>query len=270
MLHLFYIYFLLIFSELSANSIKILDTETKEEVLKIFGIDKDFKSNFKLNKEIVRQQLSFDYRINSYRKKNRMSTINKIENIIHKHKNTPKELLFVAMNESNFNPDSLSRTGAKGIWQFMPATAKDFNLTVNSKLDERTDTVKSTKKALKYLKYLNNIFDNWALSIMSYNCGQGRLVQDLFRIYIDYNSKNKLTYKYKTILKKYKRKEITFSTLVKKYKEMVIELETPSFSHMLNEPYIPLETKNYIRRIVASSVVFNDYNFKWIYISDQF
>ncbi|MGM9764973.1 MAG: LysM peptidoglycan-binding domain-containing protein, partial [Candidatus Cryptobacteroides sp.] len=68
-----------------------------------------------------------------------------------------------------------SRAGAKGIWQFMYTTAKNYGLTVNSFVDERLDPVKSADAAARYLYDAYKIFGDWNLAISSYNCGAGNV-----------------------------------------------------------------------------------------------
>lgn len=82
--------------------------------------------------------------------------------------------LYISMIESEFNPTAKSRTGAGGLWQFTVNTGtKEFNLQVNSKLDERYDPIRATDSAIKYLYKMNNNLGAWYLTTMAYNCGNG-------------------------------------------------------------------------------------------------
>lgn len=87
----------------------------------------------------------------------------------------PLELKYLAVIESALNPVARSRVGATGLWQFMPATGKMYNLEINSLVDERCDPYKSTAAAAKYLKDLHSIFNDWNLAIAAYNCGPGNV-----------------------------------------------------------------------------------------------
>lgn len=87
----------------------------------------------------------------------------------------PLELKYLPVIESALNPSAVSRAGAAGLWQFMLSTGKIYGLQTNSLVDERRDPIKSTWAAVKYLKELYNIYQNWTLVIAAYNCGPGTI-----------------------------------------------------------------------------------------------
>jgi membrane-bound lytic murein transglycosylase D len=87
----------------------------------------------------------------------------------------PKELKVMAIIESALNPRATSRVNARGMWQFMYRTALQYNLEINSYVDERLDPVVSAHAAAKYLKDAYTIFGDWSLAIASYNCGAGNV-----------------------------------------------------------------------------------------------
>ncbi|MBZ4190852.1 lytic transglycosylase domain-containing protein [Niabella beijingensis] len=87
----------------------------------------------------------------------------------------PKELKYLAVIESHLRANLVSWAGAVGPWQFMPGTARGLGLNVSRGRDERTDYLKSTRAASKYLNYLFNIYNDWLLVVAAYNCGPGRV-----------------------------------------------------------------------------------------------
>lgn len=91
----------------------------------------------------------------------------------------PSDLIYLAMIESNFNPNATSRVKAKGMWQFMAATAREFGLAVSGRRDERTDPEKATDAALTYLQQLKNRFGSWYLAAAAYNSGGGTVSKAL-------------------------------------------------------------------------------------------
>ncbi|MGI0440390.1 transglycosylase SLT domain-containing protein [Helicobacter himalayensis] len=145
-----------------------------------------------------------------------------IRNMIAKE-GLPQEFLFVAMVESEFIINAQSSKRASGIWQFMPNTAKSLGLEINDYIDERKDLIKSTRAALEYLKFLyEQMGQQWYLAVMAYNCGYGRLLKAIEQADGD----------------------TSLNTLLDEEKQ-----------------YLPPETRNYIRKIVAMSLVFNDADF---------
>ncbi|CEN33354.1 Regulatory protein dniR [Capnocytophaga cynodegmi] len=93
----------------------------------------------------------------------------------------PLEMKYLAIVESALNPKARSRVGATGLWQFMYATGKSYGLEVSNYVDERSDPVRSTKAAAKYLSYLHQIFGDWDLVLAAYNSGPGNVTKAMRR-----------------------------------------------------------------------------------------
>ncbi|KIX20541.1 murein transglycosylase [Flavobacterium sp. 316] len=93
----------------------------------------------------------------------------------------PLEIKYLAIVESALNPKARSRVGATGLWQFMYPTGKQFNLEVNSYVDERYDPLKATEAACQYLSSLYKIFGDWSMVLASYNAGPGNVSKAIRR-----------------------------------------------------------------------------------------
>ncbi|MGB1309094.1 MAG: LysM peptidoglycan-binding domain-containing protein [Oceanihabitans sp.] len=89
--------------------------------------------------------------------------------------NIPLEMKYLAIVESALKPRARSRVGATGLWQFMFATGKQYGLNVSSYVDERSDPIKATEAASKYLAKLYSIFGDWDLALAAYNSGPGNV-----------------------------------------------------------------------------------------------
>ena len=92
-------------------------------------------------------------------------------------RNMPTEIALLPFVESAFVTNAKSSAKAVGLWQFMPATGKDFQLTQNVFRDERKDVLQSTDAALDYLQRLNNQFGSWELALAAYNWGAGNVAK---------------------------------------------------------------------------------------------
>ena len=133
----------------------------------------------------------------------------------------PQVFLFMAMAESNFSLHAKSSKKAVGLWQFMPQTAKKFGLRIDEYVDERKDPIKSTKAAIKYLKYLHSRFGRWYLAALAYNAGEGSVER---------------------AIKRAKTKKLSILIDPKKR-------------------YLPKESRRYIRKIIALALIANDQNY---------
>ena len=87
----------------------------------------------------------------------------------------PLEIKYLSIIESGLNPHARSRCGAVGPWQFMPATARIFDLKMDYNVDERKSLDKSTRAACTYLKQMYNQYGDWLVALAAYNCGPGNV-----------------------------------------------------------------------------------------------
>ena len=96
------------------------------------------------------------------------------EEYLAKH-DMPDELKYLSVVESALVPIALSRSGAGGLWQFMPETGRHFGLQIDDYADQRSDPHRATEAALTYLRQLHDRFGSWELALAAYNGGPGRV-----------------------------------------------------------------------------------------------
>jgi membrane-bound lytic murein transglycosylase D len=205
--------------------------------------------------------------------KNGYSYIPLIKKEINKAK-IPSNIVFVAMAESNFETNAKSNKKAVGLWQFMPKTAKRFGLKIDEYIDERRDPVKSTIAAIKYLSFLKNQTGKWYLAIMSYNCGEARVIEAITRAKLDLYCKvhkcrkDKNIKKLRTYIKEYQHNHKKFYKLYYTFKQANklyqkdVKLEyLLRIQKNLKREYLPKETRKYIRKIIAMNFLINSDKF---------
>jgi membrane-bound lytic murein transglycosylase D len=95
--------------------------------------------------------------------------------------NVPLEIKYLAIVESALNPKAVSKMGATGLWQFMYQTGKQYNLKIDSYIDERSDPLKSSAAAASYMATMYGIFGDWDLVLASYNSGPGNVSKAIRR-----------------------------------------------------------------------------------------
>jgi membrane-bound lytic murein transglycosylase D len=95
----------------------------------------------------------------------------------------PRDLIYLAMIESGFEPQAYSHAAASGLWQFIAETGRRYGLEIDRAVDERNDPVKATDAALDYLEELYERFDSWYLAAASYNTGENRVARIMRETY---------------------------------------------------------------------------------------
>jgi len=246
--------------------------------------DEVTKSNLKIFKDLdietsyIKDQKFQEYYNNFFDRHERTyeSSLNRgekyipeISNILEEN-NIPSVFLYMAMAESNFVLEAKSSKKALGIWQFMPGTAKELGLKKTKYVDERLDFIKSTQAAVKYLTKLHKIFGSWYLAALSYNCGDGRLIEGITRatldLYCERNdcSKDKTIAGYKKTLKDYDNGRAKFKDINEIYKVIKTWDLQPTLNDLLTEKkgaarqYVPAESRNYIKKIISLAMIKNE------------
>lgn len=163
---------------------------------------------------------------------NRMFPV--IEPILKKH-GVPDDFKYLAVIESKLE-NAVSPAGARGVWQFMPTTAKEYGMEVNDIVDERYHLEKSTEAACKYLLDAKKKFGSWTMAAASYNGGMSGITKQIER--------QKITSDYYDLLLTEETSRYVFRILA--LKEIMKNPEKYGYSIPANELYQPIATKTIV------------------------
>lgn len=164
---------------------KKVDYELSTELLKQRFKEMDAKSPFNIQYNPAVENVIKSFLKNRKKSFERLMAISEyyfpvFEEALAKQ-NVPLEIKYLSIVESALNPKAVSRVGATGLWQFMYQTGKEYNLNVDSYVDERSDPLKSSKAATQYMTNMYRIFGDWELVLASYNSGAGNVAKAIRR-----------------------------------------------------------------------------------------
>lgn len=242
------------------------------QILEDLDIKASFITDYKLQElyEHLSNKRSTNYYVEKYNQA--ALFVPRIKDIL-RQEGIPDVFIYMAMAESYFTIDAKSSARATGIWQFMNGTAKIYGLRNDLYVDERMDLVKSTYAATKYLNRLHKLFGKWYLAAISYNCGEGRVIEAITRATLDmYVAKfpkmkyDKQIREYRKVIRDYQQRRVRFSKLSKVYREVKKWNLKPDVEYLLREQknlsrqYLPKESRRYIRKIISLAMM-NSQNF---------
>ncbi len=134
----------------------------------------------------VKERLERELLVTAYRHSNTFLMLKRktrwfpvIEQIL-REEGVPDDFKYLCVAESALS-NAVSPAGAKGFWQFLSRTAKEYGMEVNDTVDERYHVEKSTRAACKYLKSAKNKFGSWTAAAASYNMGRAGLNRQMDR-----------------------------------------------------------------------------------------
>lgn len=145
----------------------------EKRVMDVTPADRRGRDDFLAAADNVRCQRGVDLSGSIARSRHHIGMVKKVL----KQNNLPTDLAYLPHLESGYNTKALSRAGARGIWQLMPATARGIGMRVSRRVDFRTDAAKSTAAAAKLLTGLYAQTDSWPLAITAYNYGSNGMAR---------------------------------------------------------------------------------------------
>ncbi|MBP6550426.1 MAG: LysM peptidoglycan-binding domain-containing protein [Flavobacterium sp.] len=169
----------------SINTDEKVDYELSTELLKQRLAEMDSKSPFNIEYNSGLENIIKSFLKNRKKSFERLMAISEyyfplFEEALAKQ-NVPLEIKYLAVVESALNPKAVSKMGATGLWQFMYHTGKQYNLKIDSYVDDRSDPLRSSEAAAQYMANMYAIFGDWDLVLASYNSGPGNVAKAIRR-----------------------------------------------------------------------------------------
>ena len=169
----------------SINTDEKVDYELSTELLKQRLAEMDSKSPFNIEYNPGLENIIKSFLKNRKKSFERLMAISEyyfplFEEALAKQ-NVPLEIKYLAVVESALNPKAVSKMGATGLWQFMYHTGKQYNLKIDSYVDDRSDPLRSSEAAAQYMANMYAIFGDWDLVLASYNSGPGNVAKAIRR-----------------------------------------------------------------------------------------
>ena len=241
-----------------------IGTDEDLKVLKNLGLESSFISDSELVD--IFNEYSSKSKISYYRNILKKSSLNaQVVRTEIDNENLPEAIFFIPMIETSFVNHVRGKNSPAGLWQIMPATGKHLKLRNDEFIDERLDLIKSTDAASSYLKRYYNKFDKWYLSILAYNCGEGRVIEGLTRASLDMyieNNPNRSTQilkSYQRVLDDYRRTKNGVSKVYGVYGELQ-SLEVPFsleylIKHNKERDYLPESSLSYLKKVAVFSML---------------
>ena len=193
----FFLILLVLFSGFVFNTVGFTALKSYGEAptYKVYALDLPDTLNFadekiSLSSPDLKERLDRELLVNTYWQSNMMLLLKRankyfptIEKIL-KEEGVPSDLKYLSVIESGLE-NAISPAGAKGFWQIMRSTGKEYGLEINSNVDERNNLILSTHVACKYLLKAKKRFGSWTLAAASYNAGINKAHNELERQSVD-------------------------------------------------------------------------------------
>ena len=244
------------------------------KVLKELDMEPSFLSNKVLQDTFY--EYTSSYNISYYNNFIKKSSLNAqiVRSEIEKE-NLPEAAFFIPMIESHFVNQTRGKNSPSGLWQIIPETATSLRLRNDEFIDERLDLIKSTDAASLHLKRYYSKFNKWYLALLSYNCGEGRVLEGVARAsldrYLELNPNminNPTIRNYKNSINEYQKNKRGLSNLYEIYNKIGKQQSAYSFDYIVknnkDRSYFPQTSVTYLNKLIVFSIISNRNLFKSI------